>query len=119
MKGLGRFLVMGVTSASLTLVSTPADAQVDLTGAWGGLFHEEQPERAAGAALGEYLGLPINEAARAYADAWSASRATVPEHQCQAHSAPYELRGPMNMRIWDERDPLTQQLVAIHMDVQN
>ena len=82
-------------------------------------FHEDQPERIPGPSLGDYLGLPINDSARAFAEAWDASRLTVPEHQCRAHSSPYILRGPLNMRIWEERDPQTQQVVAIHVDISN
>jgi hypothetical protein len=100
-------------------VSRPSAAQIDLTGHWGGLFHEDQPERIPGPALGDYLGLPINDNARAFAEAWDASRLTVPEHQCRAHSSPYITRGPLNMRIWEERDPQTQQVVAIHQYIRN
>jgi hypothetical protein len=103
----------------LLLVANPGYAQVDLTGYWAGVFHEDQPERIPGPALGDYLGLPITDAARVFAEAWDPSRLTVPEHQCRAHSSPYILRGPLNMRIWEERDPQTQQLLAIHMDIAN
>ena len=78
------------------LTSAAASAQVDLTGSWQAVFHEDQPERIPGPALGDYLGLPINDSARAFAEAWDASRLTVPEHQCRAHSSPYILRGPAN-----------------------
>jgi len=104
--------------AALTLNSRDAIAQ-DLVGSWAGVFHEDQPERVPGPALGDYLGLPLNDNARAYAEAWDASRLTQPEQQCRAHAAPYILRGPLNMRIWDERDPQTQDVVAIHMDLSN
>src|SRR5580765_1790846 len=97
----------------------PASAQIDITGNWAAVFHEDQLERVPGPALGDYLGLPINDEARAFAEAWDPSRLTVPEHQCRAHSAPYILRGPLNMRIWEERDPQTEQVVAIHMDISN
>jgi hypothetical protein len=100
-------------------VASPASAQIDLGGSYNAVFHEDQPERIPGPALGDYLGLPINEHARAFAEAWDASRLTVPEHQCRAHSAPYILRGPLNMRIWDERDPQTQQMVSVHIDISN
>jgi hypothetical protein len=90
-----------------------------LTGSWNGFFHEDQPERIPGPSLGDYLGLPINDSARAFAEAWDASRLTIPEHQCRAHSSPYILRGPLNMRIWEERDPRTQQIIAIHQDISN
>src|SRR3989304_663337 len=105
--------MIGTLLASVAFTSTPAFAQVDLTGSWAGVFHEDQPERIPGPWLGDYLGLPINDSARAFAEAWDPPRLTVPEHQCRAHSAPYILRGPLNMRIWDERDVQTQQSVAI------
>ncbi len=98
---------------------TPAHAQVDITGSFNAIFHEDQPERLAGPALGDYAGLPINDSARAFAEAWDSSRLTVPEHQCRAHSSPYIMRGPLNMRIWDERDPQTEQAVAMHLDLSN
>lgn len=105
--------------AVLLLSAAPALAQVDVTGSFNTIFHEDQPERVPGPAIGDYLGLPINDAARAYADAWSPTRLTVPEHQCRAHSAPYILRGPLNMRIYDDRDPQTQAITAIHIDLSN
>jgi hypothetical protein len=112
-------VVVTLLAVAATLVATPAFAQVDLSGAWAGVFHEDQPHRVPGAALGDYMGLPINENARAFGEAWSASRNTLLEHQCQAHTSPYIERGPLNMRIWDERDPLTQALVAVHIDIGN
>jgi hypothetical protein len=86
---------------------------VDISGEWGNVVHEDQPERGPGPELGDYLGLPINEAARLYADTWDASRLTLPEQQCMPHPATYALRGPMNIRVWKEVDSLTQQMVAI------
>jgi len=99
--------------------ASPAFAQMDLSGSWQGIFHEDQPERIPGPWLGDYLGLPINEHARAFAEAWEPSRLTVPEHQCRAHSVAYIYRGPLNLRIWEERDPITQEIVAIHADNSN
>lgn len=96
-----------------TLGSRSAVAQVSLTGDWTTLFHEDQPERAPGPELGDYLGLPINAAARLYADSWKPSRITEPEQQCRAHAAPYIHRGPDQMRIWEEKDPTSQDVIAI------
>jgi hypothetical protein len=95
------------------LVSAPASAQSALNGDWVGLFHEDQPERGPGPELGDFAGLPINAAARQYADSWDASRLTLPEHQCRAHVSPYIYRGPIRVRISEERDPATQDVVAI------
>jgi hypothetical protein len=39
----------------------------------------------------------------------------MPEQQCRVHVAPYIFRGPTNLRIWEEKDPETQALVAIHV----
>ena len=114
-----RTITCCVLVAAAVTVTSPASAQIDVTGSYNAVFHEDQPERIPGPSLGDYLGLPINESARAFAEAWDASRLTVPEHQCRAHSSPYILRGPLNMRIWDERDPETQQVVAIHIDISN
>jgi glyoxylase-like metal-dependent hydrolase (beta-lactamase superfamily II) len=38
---------------------------------------------------------------------------TLQEHQCRVHVAPYIYHGPLNLRIWEEKDPETQQVVAI------
>jgi hypothetical protein len=100
-----------------TLVSTPAFAQADLSGEWGNRFHEDQPERIPGPDIGDYLGLPINEAARLRGDSWDASLLTLPEHQCKPHPADYSPRGPANLRIWKEIDTATQQVVAYHTHI--
>jgi len=92
----------------------PAFAQaVDLSGIWQPRFHEDQPERLAGPELGDYLGLPITDGARRWAESWDPSRLTMPEHQCQVHIASYIYRGPLNVRIWQEKDPKTQEVLAI------
>jgi hypothetical protein len=114
LKVLRRALVLALLG-----IASPASAQFDITGSYNAIFHEDQPERIPGPSLGDYLGLPINESARAFAEAWDASRLTVPEHQCRAHSSPYIMRGPLNMRIWDERDPENQRIVALHIDISN
>ena len=91
-----------------------AAAQAPLSGTWNSLrtFEDEQ-DRGPGPDLGDYLGLPINDAARHFADSWDASRLTLQEHQCRVHVAPYIYHGPLALRIWEEKDPETQQLIAI------
>jgi hypothetical protein len=97
----------------------PAFAQLDLTGIWSPVFHEDQPERIPGPELADFLGLPINAAARQWALSWDPSRLTLPEHQCQVHTVAYMYRGPLLLRIWEERDPQTQDLVAIRQYISN
>src|SRR6478609_10435224 len=86
------------------LMAIPASAQMDLSGEWAPLFHEDQPERIPGPDIGDYLGLPINEGARLHGDSWDASILTLPEHQCKPHPADYSPRGPANLRIWRDID---------------
>src|SRR5215472_13832800 len=97
----------------LALVSPSGFAQILLSGEWSPQFHEDQAERLPGPDLGDYLGLPINDAARLRAESWNASRLTLQEQQCRVHVSPYIYRGPNNLRIWEEKDPETQQVIAI------
>jgi len=98
---------------ALVLTAAPAFAQADFTGTWGARYQEDFPERIPGPDLGDYLGLPINASARQFGDSWDPSRITLPEEQCRVHVSPYIYRGPLNLRVWEERDPDTQELVAI------
>ena len=101
-----------VRRLTLFLFSVSAFGQAYLAGNWTPLRHEDQAERGQGPELGDYLGLPINDAARLRADSWSASRMTLPEQQCRVHSVTYIYRGPNHLRIWEEKDA-QQQVVAI------
>jgi cyclase len=92
-------------------------AETDLSGEWTPRYHEDLPERIPGPALGEYHGIPINDAARRRAESWSASMLSILEHQCVPHPADYATRGPSHMRIWKEINSATQQLVAIRMRI--
>ena len=103
----------GSLAAVLLLVSSIASAQVDLSGNWNTVRHEDLPDRGPGVGLGDYTGLPITDAARQWAESWDASRLTLPEHQCRVHAVPYIYRGPLNVRIWEEKDPKTQEVIAI------
>lgn len=89
---------------------------VDFTGEWAPRFHEDEPERVPGPELGDYLGIPINEAARLRAASWEASIQTLAEWQCRPHSADYIWRGPSPLRISKEIDPVTRQVTAWHAE---
>jgi hypothetical protein len=102
---------------AVTFIGLPAFAQIDLSGEWAPRFHEDNPERLAGPDLGDYLGLPINDAARQRGETWDASLLTLPEHQCKPHPADYSPRGPANLRIWKEVDRDSQQLIAYHTHI--
>ena len=112
-----RAIVIGLLLLLVVLLaSIPAFAQIDFSGEWAPRFYEDQPERVPGPELGDYLGLPINDAARMRADTWSASVQTLAEWQCRPHSADYIWRGPSALRISKEVDPVTRQITAFHAE---
>jgi hypothetical protein len=109
--GVARLLLFLAVTALLT--SAPVRAQVDFAGTWGQKFQEDIAERG-DAAIGDYVSLPINDATRMRADAWDAEQWTMVEHLCHAHPIDYAPRGPSQMRIWSDIDPMTQGVMAWH-----
>jgi hypothetical protein len=107
-------IIVAAAAAGL-LLPAPVTAQVTLSGDWGQRQHEDQPDRGPGPELGDYTGLPITDGARVAADTWDASRLSLREHQCKVHNGPYIFHGPMQVRIWEEKNPQTQTLSAIRM----
>jgi hypothetical protein len=97
--------------------STGAQAEKDLQGMWGQRFHEDSPERGGGPDIGDYTGLPINDAARLRADSWTASKWTIPERQCEPHPADYGPRGPASLRIASVVDPISQDVTEWHVTI--
>ncbi len=113
MRTLRTGLLTACVGLAMTAVPAPAVAQVDLAGGWTTRLHEDSAERTGGPNIGEFEGLPINDANRARGEAWSATLWTVPEHQCIPHPADY---GPnfSNLKIWQDVDPVTSEVVAYH-----
>ena len=108
-------IVVPLLLGLMMFVSVPAFAQIDFTGVYqGNTNSEDGPERAAGPSLVEFLGLPVNDYGRQWGLAYKSSRLSLPEHECQVHVVSYIHRGPFGARIWEERDPVTHQLIAIH-----
>jgi hypothetical protein len=106
----------GTIAALLVLIcSAPGMAQINFVGEWAGRYHEDQPDRVPGEEPGDFSGLPINDAARMFGDAWDVARHSVLEHQCAPYTLPYMFFGPNQFRIWNEMQPDTQELVAIRM----
>src|SRR3970040_601193 len=85
------FAVMMVSSiGSLTPVFAQGQVEaalsrgqvMDFAGTWANRIHEDWIERAPGPHIGDYMGLPINDEARAYADLYQVSMQNMPERQC-------------------------------------
>jgi len=102
-----------VLLSGAVLTASPVRAQVDFAGTWAQRTQEDVAERS-DAAIGDYVSLPINDATRLRADTWDAGQWTMVEHLCHAHPLDYSPRGPSQMRIWSDIDPMTQGVIAWH-----
>jgi hypothetical protein len=117
---LGKSAGLGL---AVLLASVPALAQfagsvnpsagLALSGNWAPMTHEDVPERGLGPELVDYAGLPITDGARQFALSWDAARLSLLEHQCRVHVVSYIYRGPLNVHIWEEKDPQSQKVIAI------
>jgi hypothetical protein len=94
------------------LAAAPAvRAEIDLSGTWLIVYHEEWQELGAGPDIGDYTGMPINEANRLRALTWHPSLIDVPERQCMQLPVEYTNLWS-NMRLWQEVQPDTQDVIA-------
>ena len=105
-KFVGLLLVI-ITAAT----GRPAFAQIDLSGEWAGTFYEDLPHRG-GMQLGDYTGLPLNEAGWRKAQSWDEAVVATHERQCIPHVVTYALRGPATIRFSKIVDPDSGRLVA-------
>jgi glyoxylase-like metal-dependent hydrolase (beta-lactamase superfamily II) len=114
-------VIAALAVAALGLEAASAGAQIEVAGEWdqpgGGIFgfQEEFLDRGGGPDLGDYVGLPINDALRYKASLYSPSWLTVPERQCLPHPSTYAYRSPGGLSIVKEFDAVTQRLVAYHV----
>jgi len=114
-------LVFLLQFSSISLTNNSANAQprpianegFDISGMWAALVLEDWYDRLPGAGLGEYTGIPINDAARQKAETWDASILSQPERQSQPHPAQYSFRGPRpNLSIDRITEPVTGKLIG-------
>jgi glyoxylase-like metal-dependent hydrolase (beta-lactamase superfamily II) len=115
-------LLLLVTAAALTTIhvgAQPARPQIapDIAGEWRLENHEDPGQLGAlgQPPLGDYLGIPFNDAGRMRADTTPESIWGTPEYQCRPHSAPHQWRGLGGLRILKEEDPLTRSIRAYHV----
>lgn len=100
----------------ILFVNVSLFAQIDLSGEWATNIQEDQQDRTGGPDLGDYTGIPLNDAGRLRAESWDATIISIPEWQCRPHPADYITHGPSTMRIWKEASPLTRQVTAWHAE---
>lgn len=105
-----------ISAATASAQGPPPGAfAIDVTGYWTPALHEDGLERGGGPEIADYGGFALNEAGRLFALSYDPSRLTLRHHQCDGYVMPYQMRAVGNFRIWEDRDPHTQQLVAIHV----
>lgn len=97
----------------LLAAAAPMFAQMDFAGEWAPVQDEDNTGNPH---IGEFLGIPMSVAGRARSEAWSSSYMTLPEWQCRPHGAMYISRGPSQVRIWKEVDPVSRQITAWHAE---
>ncbi len=94
------------------IFASPAFAQMNLDGEWAGKYHEDQGDRVPGDVQGDFTGVPLNDAARRYAESFDVTRVNLLEHQCEPYNLPHIYRGPLQFRMWAEKDPASQEVFA-------
>src|SRR6516225_8411731 len=109
------YLVAAALSHCVLLGQNPAPSApgADLSGMYTPDRDLDPGLGTAAGRLVDYGGIPLNEAGRMYALAWDASRITVRQQQCAGYVPPYMFVAPGNYRIFEDRDPYTQQLKSI------
>lgn len=98
------------------LVATPSWAQTDFSGEWADRITEDSYERSGGPPLGDYQGIPLNDAGRHKADSHDASEWSLPEFQCRPHPGPYQWRALGGVRISKDIDPVSRELTALRLE---
>ena len=98
----GRILRIVLLTGALAW-SAPAFAQNDFSGEWAPVRNQDSSENPL---VGDWIGIPLNEAGLARSEAWDASIQSLPEWQCRPHGWAYIYRGPTALRIWRDIDPL-------------
>jgi hypothetical protein len=113
MKHVARIALRALCLCAMLVHSRAAFAQVDLSGEWAPVREEDNTGNTE---LGDWVGIPMNDAARLRSAAWDASIQTLPEWQCRPHGSAYISRGPSQLKISKEVDPVSRETTAWHLE---
>ena len=102
-------LIAGVNALEAQLSQT---APTNIVGEWRLDNHER--DTSSQAPLGDYTGIPFNDAGRLRSDTTPESIWGTLEYQCRPHSAPHQWRGLGGARILEEQDPLSREPSVYH-----
>ena len=105
-------MTSSIAFAMAVLIGVPAFAEIDLSGNWSTRQHQDWQDRNPGPEAVDYIGLPINDEARARALSYSASLLSLPERQCLFYPPQYDVIGPQSIKMWAETEPVTGKTIA-------
>jgi hypothetical protein len=91
---------VAVTCVALLTWGQGAQAQVNLAGSWQAWTDQDIESRGAGPDLETYMGIPINDAARAAAQAYTPENIADVHRQCSLWPMHYLIFGPFGLDIW-------------------
>ena len=80
---------------------------IDIDGYWNDLFHEDLWDRRSGLLVGDFTGVPLNDAGTFASASWDPGWFAIPEEQCRPHTGIYGMRGPTSLQITQIVDPAT------------
>jgi cyclase len=112
---IGLILAAGLTLAFFPILGQgPARPAIptDIVGEWR--LENNEDDTTAQPPLGDYTGVPFNDAGRMRSDTTPESIWGTPEYQCRPHSLPHQWRGLGGARILKEQDPLTRDVSVYH-----
>jgi hypothetical protein len=89
---------------ALIAISTPAYAQIELTGSYAPRLHEDYMERGPGSDLGDYSGVPLSDDGRAKALLYTSNQPSTLERQCLAQSIGVFQYRPRGIKIYPKMD---------------
>src|SRR5579863_848940 len=96
----------------LLLPSGLAWGQSDILGEWSPRVYND------GMDIGDYTGIPLNDAGRLRAESWHPDQIDLPENMCRPHPIDIGLRVSVSqLRITPELDPDTKQQVGYRLHV--
>lgn len=88
-------------------------AAIDMTGYWVSVVTEDWMFRMVTPPKGQYLGVPLNAAARRVADAWDPAKDEAAGEQCRSYGAAAVMRVPGRLHItWDNDTTLKVETEA-------
>lgn len=97
------------SSSPMPPKTAESSAPIDLTGYWVSIVTQDWLYRMVVPGKGEYTGVPLNLAAKQFADAWSAAPDMANGQQCKAYGAGSVMRIPERIHIkW--ADPQTLRI---------